>query len=227
MIYAVSDLHGCYEKYLSMLEKIQFRETDTLYILGDVVDRGDGGIKILLDMIKRKNVIPLRGNHDYLAYCLLKNLSRPLQKQDTNKTKKLYQSWFCDGGYPTYTAFIKLPLEKQKMLLAYLNTFLLYDEVKAGCRSFFLSHTVPEKERMLHFDTLRWQELIVGEPEYEKEYFPDRYLVTGHTPTGLIDESCSGRIYQKNNHIAIDCGAVFGNPLGCICLNTFEEFYTL
>lgn len=89
MIYAVSDLHGCYEKYLSMLEKIQFRETDTLYILGDVVDRGDGGIKILLDMIKRKNVIPLRGNHDYLAYCLLKNLSRPLQKQDTNKTKKI------------------------------------------------------------------------------------------------------------------------------------------
>ena len=76
MIYAVSDLHGCYEKYLSMLEKIQFRETDTLYILGDVVDRGDGGIKILLDMIKRKNVIPLRGNHDYLAYCLLKNLSQ-------------------------------------------------------------------------------------------------------------------------------------------------------
>ena len=176
-------------------------------------------------MIKRKNVIPLWGNHDYLAYCLLKNLSRPLQEQDTHEVRNLYQSWFHDGGYPTYTAFVKLPLEKQKMLLAYLNTFLLYDEVKAGDKSFFLSHTVPEKERMLHFDRLNWQELIVGEPEYEKEYFPDRYLVTGHTPTNLIDESCSGRIYQKNNHIAIDCGAVFGNPLGCICLNTLEEFY--
>ena len=204
-----------------------------------MVDRGDGGIKILLDMIQRKNVIPLRGNHDYLAYCLLKNLSRPLQKQDTNKTKKLYQSWFRDGGYPTYIAFRRLPPEKQKMLLAYLNTFLLYDEVKVKGKRFFLlydevkvkgkrfflSHTVPEKERMLHFDRLNWQELIVGEPEYEKEYFPERYLVTGHTPTDLIDESCSGRIYQKNSHIAIDCGAVFGNPLGCICLNTLEEFY--
>ena len=137
MIYAVSDLHGCYEKYIKMLEKIQFRETDTLYVLGDVVDRGDGGIKILLDMIKRKNVIPLRGNHDYLAYCLLKNLSRPLQKQDTNETKKLYQSWFCDGGYPTYSAFRKLSSEKQKMLLTYLNTFLLYDEVKVKGKRFF------------------------------------------------------------------------------------------
>ena len=145
MIYAVSDLHGCYEKYIKMLEKIQFRETDTLYVLGDVVDRGDGGIKILLDMIQRKNVIPLRGNHDYLAYCLLKNLSQPLQKQDTHEIQNLYQSWFYDGGYPTYTAFVKLPPEKQKMLLAYLNVFLLYDEVKVKDKRFFLSHTVPEK----------------------------------------------------------------------------------
>ena len=101
------------------------------------------------------------------------------------------------------------------LILTHLSTFLGYIQ----------SHTVPEKERMLHFDRLNWQELIVGEPEYEKEYFTDRYLVTGHTPTDLIDESCSGRIYQKNSHIAIDCGAVFGNPLGCICLNTLEEFY--
>ena len=47
MIYAMCDLHGCYDKYVKMLEKIQFGENDTLYILGDVVDRGEGGIKIL------------------------------------------------------------------------------------------------------------------------------------------------------------------------------------
>lgn len=33
MIYAVSDLHGCYDKYRKMLEKIHFSETDTRYIL--------------------------------------------------------------------------------------------------------------------------------------------------------------------------------------------------
>ena len=47
MIYAMSDLHGCYEKYIKMLDKINFSDSDTLYILGDVVDRGDGGIKLL------------------------------------------------------------------------------------------------------------------------------------------------------------------------------------
>ena len=79
MIYAVSDLHGCYDKYRNMLEKIHFSETDTLYILGDVVDRGDGGIRILQDMAARRNVIPIKGNHDFLAHRFLKMISHVLQ----------------------------------------------------------------------------------------------------------------------------------------------------
>lgn len=34
-----------------------------------------------------------------------------------------------------------------------------------------------------------------------------------------------GKIWMGNNHIAIDCGAVFLGTLGCLCLDTFEEFY--
>ena len=64
MIYVMSDLHGCFDKYLLMLEKIKLSEKDTLYILGDVVDRGADGVRILLDIAKRKNVVMLRGNHD-------------------------------------------------------------------------------------------------------------------------------------------------------------------
>ena len=79
---------------------------------------------------------------------------------------------------------------------------------------------------MQDFHSLLWQDFIIGESEYEKEYFPDKFIVTGHTPTGLIDPQYKGRIWQRNNHIAIDCGAVFGNPLGCICLDTLEEYYT-
>ena len=39
MTYVMSDLHGCYDKYVQMLEKIGFGDGDTLYILGDVIDR--------------------------------------------------------------------------------------------------------------------------------------------------------------------------------------------
>ena len=57
MIYVVSDLHGCYDKYREMIEKLALKESDLLYVLGDVVDRGPDGIRILLDMNERSNVV--------------------------------------------------------------------------------------------------------------------------------------------------------------------------
>ena len=74
MTYVMSDLHGCYDKYAQMLEKIGFGDGDTFYILGDVIDRGPDGIKILMDMMDRKNVIPIIGNHESLALSSLKLL---------------------------------------------------------------------------------------------------------------------------------------------------------
>lgn len=224
MIYAMSDLHGCYEKFMKMLETINFQDDDTLYILGDIVDRGSGGIKILTEIMNRKNVVALRGNHDYLAYLMLSSVTGSnieLSEKSSNRLKL----WLADGGAQTYKAFMELTKEEQKRLLCYMNSFLIYDELSINGQNFFLAHTVPEKQRMQDFNRLLWQEFIIGEPDYEEQYFADKYIVTGHTPTSFIDINYKGKIYKKNNHIAIDCGAVWGNPLGCICLDTLEEFY--
>ena len=56
-------------------------------------------------------------------------------------------------------------------------------------------------------------------------YFDDKIIISGHTPTLHIDKNMKGKIIKKNNHIAIDCGCVFGYGLGCLCLDTMEEFY--
>ena len=58
MYYAMSDIHGCFDKYQEMLELIEFVPRDTLYVLGDVIDRGPDGIRILQDMNTRPNVFP-------------------------------------------------------------------------------------------------------------------------------------------------------------------------
>ena len=51
MIYADSDIHGDYSKYRALLEEVSFQSQDTLYILGDVIDRGPDGVKILRDIM--------------------------------------------------------------------------------------------------------------------------------------------------------------------------------
>ena len=38
--YVRSDVHGQYKAYTKMLKKIDLKAEDTLYILGDVIDRG-------------------------------------------------------------------------------------------------------------------------------------------------------------------------------------------
>lgn len=101
----------------------------------------------------------------------------------------------------------------------------LFEELSIGGQKYFLAHTVPIKEKMLQMGVCRLWDFIMGEPEYEKAYFEDTIVITGHTPTGFIDPDYAGRIWKGNNHIAIDCGVVFGNPLGCICLDTMEEIY--
>lgn len=46
MTYVVSDIHGCDKLYFRLLETLRFSDTDTLYILGDVTDRGSGGLRV-------------------------------------------------------------------------------------------------------------------------------------------------------------------------------------
>ena len=50
MTYVMSDLHGEYQKYLQMLELISPGNEDVIYILGDIVDRGEEPINLLLDI---------------------------------------------------------------------------------------------------------------------------------------------------------------------------------
>lgn len=226
MIYVMSDLHGCYEKYMKMLSLLDLKETDTLYILGDIVDRGQDGIGILLDLIERKNVIALRGNHDHKAGIMLNRLMQPKESIARKQFEKQLGFWLSDGGVSTQDNFLMLAEEEKKKVVAYLKAMPFYKKIEVNGHKYFLSHTVPEIECMPEQAELcSGRDLVLGEPDYEEVYFEDITMVTGHTPTELIDKNFKGKIWKENNHIAVDCGAVFGNPLGCICLDTGEEFY--
>lgn len=57
----------CYDRYLAMLQTIQFCDEDTLYVVGDAIDRGHQSIEVVLDMMSRSNVVLLRGNHEQMC----------------------------------------------------------------------------------------------------------------------------------------------------------------
>ena len=231
MTYVMSDLHGRYEQYRKMLEAIGFSEEDELYILGDVVDRGPHPIRILTDMSMRPNVYPILGNHDLMAAYFLNRLSVEITEDnaDTHLTPEDLSGlagWLMDGGESTMEGFRRLTPSEREGILEYLDEFSPYEELTVGGRRFVLVHGgledfTPDRP-LCDYDP---RSLVTAHTDYTRRYFPDRYLVTGHVPTGLIAPGHSGRIYQENGHIALDCGNGWGGALGCLRLEDLAEFY--
>ena len=62
MIYVMADIHGHYDKYIKMLEQIQFSDNDTLYVLGDVIDRSSDGIKQVPEIMNAPNMVLILSN---------------------------------------------------------------------------------------------------------------------------------------------------------------------
>ena len=230
MIYAVSDLHGCFGMFMRLMEMIHLKDEDALYVLGDMVDRGSENMKLISELAGKKNIFTLMGNHDYLAALMMKTYGMGREgKRDLlcgkAGMKELFEAWLSDGGEMTWNEFMRLDPAEKEVIRRFLESRPVFAEIRVNGQTFHLSHTVPEAERMRDPGRSVLTDFLFSFPEYDKVYFPDRILITGHTPTGLIEETSAGRIWKKNNHIAIDCGAVFGGKLGCICLDTGEEFY--
>jgi serine/threonine protein phosphatase 1 len=230
MTYVMSDIHGCYSEYLQMLEKINFSDNDTLYILGDVVDRGEDSAELLLDMKMRQNVVPIIGNHDFVAYKVLSKLLVEIADDSfgslSEKILEDLRLWLKDGGGTTIQSFYRFEKEEWLKLCRYIGEFLLYEVVNINGQNYVLTHMgVPEGatlENLKYFDPY---DFLTAEMDYSRTYFDDAILITGHVPTVAINKAYKGKIYREGSNIAIDTGGVYFGTFACLCLDTGEEFY--
>lgn len=231
MTYVMSDIHGDFDRYMKMLEEINLDEdNDTLYILGDVIDFGEGGMKILMDMSARPNVYPVIGEHEYAALPLLRRLAGGVSESEVallgEKALAALAAWGKNGGQPTLREFFALSPEDREWIVDYIGEFAPYEEVEVNGRSFVLVHAGLKNfaaERPL--DDYDIDELIEESPDFGRIYFQRKTLVTGHKPTVEINPSYKGKIFNLNGHIDLDCGAAYGLPLGCLRLDDMREFY--
>lgn len=231
MIYVMSDLHGMYDKYIKMLEIINFSENDILYVLGDVVDRGNQSIKILQDMMLRSNVFPICGNHEVMAVECLKLLCKEITDEFLNQLdeKALIKlsNWINNGAYQTICEFKKLSQDEREDIMSYIMEFSAYEEVSVNGNEYLLVHAGLDNYSLeKSLDDYDIDELVWVRPDWDVSYFDNshQYVIVGHTPTIAI--TGKPEIFYKNGFIAIDCGACFDDGLlACLCLDTMEEFY--
>lgn len=231
MTYVISDIHGDFDRYQKMLELIKLDDDrDTLFVLGDVLDYGDGGFQILLDMSSRPNVYPIIGEHEYMALPLLAKLAGDISEKAIAKfdaeTMQKFMEWGKNGGQETVRAFRELDPDDREWVLEYLEEFAPYEEIEVGGKEYVLVHAgLDNFSASRDLEDYDLDELLHVSPDHSRPYFQNKTLITGHKPTVEIHPGSKGKIFKLNNHIAIDCGAAYGLPLGCLRLDDMEEFY--
>lgn len=238
MHYVCADIHGNWGKYQAMLQGLNLDCEDRLYILGDAVDRGRDGIRILQDIKSRRNVSFLIGNHELFLYgCIRCGID------------EWTDSWMENGGRPTADAFLRLSFEEQDELLDFLEaSYAVIPDLLVEGRHYYLVHAFPD----LHYleqpvlfseileDSQRFWRMVwkriedrIGDETVREISEAGRRLLVGHTITTLFSPfniSIRGhaRIYRGKYFTGLDCGCSRNGGLSCLGVLRLEdgkEFY--
>ncbi len=234
MIYVMSDIHGCFDEFLMMLNKINFSDSDELYIIGDVVDRGPKPIELLLYIMKHKNNIHLiKGNHeDMMLNCLIPPYYSDEEKTDFKSSfdlKSNRELWVIyNGGRTTAKGYNKLTYKEQRDIYYFLEGLKLYQIVEVEDKSYLLLHGGPPakwdfSDGSILTDDVLWTR--IERADFDSDLVPDYHIIVGHTPTVIYGKEYAGKIIEGYHKYLIDCGCVYGHSLGCLCLNDGSEFY--
>lgn len=231
MIYVMSDLHGCFEEFKAMLNKIGFRLSDELYIIGDVIDRGPSPIKLLKYIMEQPNIHLILGNHESMMIHAVCNPD--LDKKETEKfnqsvdTKINQELWLKNGGVITERQYMKLKKDDKIKVYNYLLSLPLLKEIRAQDKDYILIHGgiydgfVKDLESGSVSEDILWA--YFQSLSKDDEIISGKTFVFGHTPT--CEYGYDNKIISLGDKYLVDCGCVFGYSLGCLCLDNDECFY--
>ena len=91
--FVIGDIHGSYKALMDVFKKSKFDyEKDTLISLGDVVDGYPDSKKVVNELLKVKNLIAIRGNHD-------------LWFKDHIESGEKMDVWITQGGRSTIKSY--------------------------------------------------------------------------------------------------------------------------
>ena len=126
--YVISDIHGQYDLFVKMLEKIALKDEDTLYVLGDVLDRGPHPIRTLRKLMEMPNAICIVGNHELMALECLKFLMQEVTEEalaglDRDMLEG-YLIWIDhNGGRTTLDEFRTLDAQSRQDVIDFIGEF--------------------------------------------------------------------------------------------------------
>ena len=183
MIYVMADIHGNERRFRSVLDQIDLKPEDTLYILGDVVDRHPHGIRLLREIMSAKNMKMLLGNHEYM---MLRALGYPYDAFDASNEllqRKALRLWYCNGGKVTHDYLKRIRKTQRMEIVDYLRTLPLNIDIEVNGMRYKLVHGAPVEDYLFNSKYETSTEFAVWERRNHLDApSKDYVLIFGHTP---------------------------------------------
>ena len=227
-VYAVSDIHGEYDRFKKLLSLIRFSDQDELYIIGDVIDRGPDGVPLLSAIMEDSRMHLILGNHEYMC----------LQYFSPNTAQTDLRRWNRNGNYHTLSGFDRLTPDERDRMLAFLTQLPDHAMLCVNGRDYVLVHG---------FWANNTHDRVWNRPTLDTPPVFDAHttLVIGHTPVceyvcpgsdedayvcsrALTEQGDHFRILRTESFIDIDCCCGYGMSAGrlaCLRLDDGAEFY--
>ena len=222
MIYVMSDVHGSLNRFRSVMAQIGLTTDDSLYVLGDVIDRGHFGIQVLRELMGMPNATVLLGNHERMMLDAI---------EETDPSRRALRLWYRNGGKITHIDYDVAEADEQTAIRHYIRRMPLTAEVTVNGKHYLMVHGAPsELFGKIQSDAADETEFALWERFLPEDKMPEgKTVIFGHTPTGYYQDSLPMRIWHGGDMIGIDCGAGGTGPgcrLACLRLDDMAEFYS-
>lgn len=224
MVYIVSDIHGEYDLFIKLLQKINFSSDDEMIICGDIIDKGKHSVKLLQFIRSKPNFYCIVGNHEY---ALLKRYWAIMESSPTDfeEVLKELQTYFDNKDnllcWEDIDWLESLPfyIERDKFICVHAGLSLSADG------------------QVLPLSKTQRERLVYDREFKEPSVIPiiDKCVFFGHTPTSYIANDAKIIKYTrqkgKQNSICdyykihLDLGVWLYGTLGCFCIDDCKEYY--
>ena len=220
--YVIGDIHGRFKALQQVLQKCDYNyNDDKLIVLGDIVDGGEDTYHVIEELLKIKNVIFIKGNHDIFLMQFIQNGWKEeiwLQQGGAN-TLRSYGAVVEESDYITEeslvnTTDLNIPVTHQDFfnrgILYYVEDNMLF--VHAG-----INPKIPKLSSQSEFD-LTWDRNLIDYARRGNHIQDYKKVFIGHTTTELINGMMKPVRYQ--NLYCMDTGAGWSGKLTILDIDT-------